>query len=129
MANLLSQLHPPRKMDKAFTKLGGHGWKKRVLAVMPHSQNNNSQFLPLLTVLILPCDEKEGSGFIKTELRITVLQLLDRVLFVASVVIVLVHHQHRIRPFLILEKYRINKKKTPTYKINQPKIPSQNKKF
>lgn len=79
----------------------------RVLVRRSHSQNNNNQFLSLVTVLLLPTDKKERPRPIQNELRITILQLLDGVLSVAVVVIVFVHHQHRVRPFFILENESI----------------------
>lgn len=99
------------------------------MVVVSHSQNNNNQFLSVVTVLVLPTDEIERPGSIKTELRITVVQLLDGVRFVAIFVIrFVVHHQHRVRPFLIIENYTEQTNKN-THNINQPKVPiSQNEK-
>lgn len=78
------------------------------MVVVSHSQNNNNQFLSVVTVLVLPTDEIERPGSIKTELRVTVVQLLDGVRFVAIFVIrFVVHHQHRVRPFLIIENENI----------------------
>lgn len=73
-----------------------------------HSQNQNDQFLTLLAIPISPTDKEEGSRSIKLELRVSVFEFLDGVRRVAFVVIVLVHHQNRVRTVLVLENYNNN---------------------
>lgn len=61
-----------------------------------HSHHNNDQFLTLFTIFIFATDEVKRTRSIKLELRLTILQLLHRILLVALVIVLLVHHQHRI---------------------------------
>lgn len=59
--------------------------------------------MSFLAASFLATDEKESAGPVELELGISIFEFLIRVFGVAVVVVVLVHHQHRVRSFLVLK--------------------------
>lgn len=69
----------------------------------PEGDDDDDQLLAVLTVVVLAADEVERSGPVELEDSVAVVPFLDRAVGVALVVPGLVHQQHRVPSFLVLE--------------------------
>ena len=75
--------------------------RSRRSLLRPYSQNDDDEFLTFVTVF--PTDEEERTRTVKLELSVSIFKFLNWVFGVTVLVIVLVHHQNRVRPFLVLK--------------------------
>ena len=64
------------------------------MSLISDGQYDDDEPLALLAVVSVATDEEEGTGAVQLELCVAVSVLINRILDVALVVILSVHHQH-----------------------------------